>query len=206
MILSRIFEISGVRRLPVNPVEIAVSLGIKVVGYKAAAELFEMNVRDLYSRFPLGFSFKEGENCCIALNENACGKQRRRFTAAHELAHCVLGHLNNANKAVFSSQQELDAERFAADLLAPLVVLHKCGATSAEEIARICGISYQAAKYRLKQLSERERLGFSADDDERRTAELFREFAESCGRHCTAPVSRVRKQTDMAVSAYRQNQ
>lgn len=191
MIFSEIYEISGVRRLPVDPVAIAFALGIKVVGYKAAADLFDMNVRDLYTRCPLGFSFKEDENCCIALNENACGEQRRRFTAAHELAHCVLGHLDNET---FSLQQECDAERFAADLLAPLVVLHRCGVSSAEEIARICGISRQAAKRRLKQLCERDRSGFCANEDERRTAAIFCEFTESFGRRCTAPESRVRKQ------------
>lgn len=200
MMFSEIYEMSEIRRLPVDPVAIALSLGIKVVGYRSAAELFEMNIRDLYSRCPFGFSFKDGKNCCIVLNENACGEQRRRFTAAHELAHCVLGHLDNR---AYSPQQERDAERFAVDLLAPLVVLHRCGASSAKEIARMCGISRQAAEYRLRQLSERERRGFCADHDECRTAELFREFTDGYGQQRSAFKNRVETRMNTSATAYR---
>lgn len=176
MMLSRIYKAAGVRRLPADPVEIAGALGIKVVSYKTAAELFDLELSRLYSLSPLGFSFIESGRRCIALNENACGEQRRRFTAAHELAHCVLGHLDSETR---SGQQEREAERFAAELLAPLVVLDRCGVRSAREIARICGISRQAAEYRLAELAQRSRRGFCPTEDELQTAELFREFAES---------------------------
>lgn len=183
MTFSRIYELSGVRRLPVDPVEIARALNIKVVGYETAAELFDTDIRELYSRCPLGLSFKEDGNCCIALNENACCEQRRRFTAAHELAHCVLGHLDSG---AFSKQQEHEAERFAAELLAPLVVLHECGVSSETELARICGISKRAAEIGLARLAEREMRGFCPTEDERLTAELFREFSENySARHKT---------------------
>lgn len=176
MTFSRLYETAGVRRLPVDPVEIARALGVKVVSYRAAAAHFDMKPSELYLRCPLGFSFKEDGTCCIALNENACGEQRRRFTAAHELAHCVLGHLD---AETFSKRQESDAERFAAGLLAPLAVLRECGVGSAPEIARLCGISRQAAIARLAQLAEREQSGFCPSGDELRTAELFREFSEN---------------------------
>ena len=176
MNLSQIYEISGVRRLPVDPVEIARSLGIKVVSYKSASEFFKTEPNELYTRCPLGFSFKEGGERCIALNENACGEQRRRFTAAHELAHCILGHLDGK---VLTKRQEHDAEHFAAELLAPLVVLHKCGVSSAPEIARICGISQKASAVRLSELAAREQHRFCPTEDERRTAMVFREFTDS---------------------------
>ena len=175
MTFSRLYETAGVRRLPVSPIEIARSLGIKVINYKAATEIFETSLGELYLRSPSGFSFKEGGHCCIALNENACGEQRRRFTAAHELAHCVLGHLD---AGTFPKHRERDAERFAAELLAPLAVLRECKVGSAPEVARLCGISRQAAAVRLSELAERERRGFRLTEDERLTAELFREFTE----------------------------
>ena len=176
MTFSRIYEIAGVRRLPVDPTETARALGIKVADYKAAAEFFEMQLPELYARCPLGFSFKADGDVCIALNEHACGEQRRRFTAAHELAHCVLGHLDSEK---VSREQEHEAEKFAAELLAPLVVLYNCNVGTACEIARMCGISRQAAEIRLSELAERSRRGFSLTEDERRTAEIFREFAEN---------------------------
>lgn len=169
-----IYKKAGVHRLPVDPVAIADALGIKVVDYKTAVRFFDVDIRELYLQCPLGFSFKYSGVLGIALNENACGDRRRRFTAAHELAHCVLGHLDS--KCVFSQSEEQDADRFAAELLAPLIVLSSCGARSAEKISRLCGISREAALIRLKQLAKRERRGFYANGEELRVAELFREF------------------------------
>ena len=176
MTFSEIYERSDTRRLPVDPISAARALGVKIVNYKAAAELFETNLRELYNRCPLGFSFRDNERFYIALNENSCGERRRRFTAAHELAHCVLGHSGRE----LTPREERAAERFAAELLAPLVVLHECGVRSAEEISRMCGISRRAAEIRLEQLIARERGGFRADDDERRVKSQFAEFIGSC--------------------------
>lgn len=176
MTFSEIYKRSGTRRLPVDPFEIAEALGVKVLSYRSAVEFFDMNILELYEQFPLGFSFKEDGIFCIALNENSCGERRRRFTAAHELAHCVLGHLDGE---VYSASEERAAERFSAGLLAPLVVLHECGVRSAGEISRVCGISQQAAEIRLEDLIDRERRGFRPDDDELCIKELFAEFIRS---------------------------
>lgn len=173
MTFSEIFERSGTRRLPVDPIAVAEVLGVKFVSYKSAVEFFDEDIRELYELFPLGFSFKAEGNACIALNENSCGDRRRRFTAAHELAHCVLGHINSE---AYSASEERAAEQFAANLLAPLVVLHECGVRSAKELSRVCGISRQAAELRLEELILRERHGFRPDDDELRVKELFAEF------------------------------
>lgn len=173
MTFSEIFERSETRRLPVEPIEIAKTLGVKVLNYKTAAEFFDMSISELYELSPLGFSFKAEGSACIALNENSCGERRRRFTAAHELGHCVLGHILNE---AYSAGEERAAEQFAAALLAPLVVLHECGVRSAEEIARVCGISHQAAELRLEELILREQRGFRPDEDELHIKELFAGF------------------------------
>lgn len=173
MTFSEIYERSGVRHLPVDPIAVAEALGVNVLSYKTVVEFFDADIRYLYEQFPLGFSFKENGKAYIALNENSCGERRRRFTAAHELAHCVLGHIDSE---VYSAAEERAAEQFAAALLAPLVVLHECGVRSAEEIARVCGISRQAAEIRLERLIGRDRGGFRPDDDELRVKELFAEF------------------------------
>lgn len=172
MTFSEIYEKANVRRLPVDPIKIAEALGVKVVTYKAAVEFFELDLTELYALFPLGFSFKADSGACIALNENSCGERRRRFTAAHELGHCVLGHLSDE----YSAEEERAAERFAAELLAPLVILREKGVRSAEEIARLCGISRQAAELRLEELALREKSGFESNEDETRIKELFAEF------------------------------
>ncbi|MDE6733767.1 MAG: ImmA/IrrE family metallo-endopeptidase [Oscillospiraceae bacterium] len=170
MTFSEIYELADVHRLPVDPIKIADALGVKVVSYKSAAEFFELDIRELYAQFPLGFSFETEGGACVALNENSCGERRRRFTAAHELGHCVLGHLDGNE---YSAEEERAAERFAAELLAPLVVLHEHGVRSFEEIAKLCGISRQAAELRLEELILRERSGFVPDEDEQRIKKLF---------------------------------
>lgn len=176
MTFSEIYELADVHRLPVDPIAIADALGVKVVSYKSAVEYFDMELRELYAQFPLGFSFIADGGACIALNENSCGDRRRRFTAAHELGHCVLGHLDGDK---YSAEEERAAERFAAELLAPLAVLHEISVNSAEELARVCGISRQAAELRLEELILREQRGFRPDEDEERVKGLFGEFIAS---------------------------
>lgn len=173
MTLSDIYEAAHVRRLPVDPVDISRALGIKVIDYEAVVYCFDTDIRSLYAKYPLGFSFKDGGTCCIALNKNSCGERRRRFTAAHELAHCVLGHFESAD---ISTYEEHAAERFAAELLAPLAVLRDCRVRSDEEIARLCGISHHAARIRAEELAKRERGGFTPTDDERRLTKMLKEF------------------------------
>lgn len=184
MNFSEIYKRSDTHRLPVDPIAVAKALGVKVVSYRSAVEFFDVDIRELYERCPLGFSFRENDTLCIALNENACGERRRRFTAAHELAHCVLGHLDRDGFSTGAGRganhnEERAADQFAADLLAPLVVLHDCGVRSAEEISRACGISRQAAEIRLERLIARDMNGFCPDEDELRVREMFFDFIKS---------------------------
>ncbi len=170
MTISEIYNLAGVTRLPVDPIAIAGALSIKVIDYNTAAEFFGTDVRELYNIVPLGFSFKENGCLCIALNGNSCGARRRRFTAAHELAHCVLGHLD---ALPLSRVQEYDADCFAAELLAPLAVLSAYCVRSPKEIARVCGITESAAAVRARQLEQRERRGFTLSDDELKVLEIM---------------------------------
>lgn len=149
MKIAEIYERADIRSLPIDPLEITRALGIKAVSYKVICECYQVTLEELYRKSLWGFSFLEGEIPVIALNESACGERRRRFTAAHELGHCLLGHLRGENPRY----AEREANRFAADLLAPLCVLEQCGVRSAVEIARLCGISESAAEIRLRELS-----------------------------------------------------
>ena len=146
--LAEIYERADIRSLPIDPLAAARSLGIKAVSYKTICECYQVTLEELFQKSLWGFSFVEGGCCVIALNESACGERRRRFTAAHELGHCVLGHLSGGNL----ESAEREANRFAADFLAPLCVLERCGVHSSVEIGRLCGISESAAEIRLNEL------------------------------------------------------
>ena len=95
--------------------------------------------------------------------------ERQRFTTAHELGHILLGHVGK-HKLVNREPQPDDnpieqaANVFAVRLLAPACVLHELNVHSAEDIARICNISQQAAQFRfqrLKVLNERNKFYIS---------------------------------------------
>ncbi|MBQ9947377.1 MAG: ImmA/IrrE family metallo-endopeptidase [Oscillospiraceae bacterium] len=144
---------AGISRLPVDLEQVAEFYSIRIVDYPACAEYLGMSVEQLYSSIsPYGFSFcDEGEFVC-AVNGNACGKSRRRWTLAHELAHILLGHIENSGTAPLSEVCEREADCFAAELLAPMDVLQFCAVSSPQEIARLCGLSLQAAQYRYEEL------------------------------------------------------
>lgn len=148
MEIAEIYGRADIRSLPIDPLAAARSLGIKAVSYKIISECYQITLDELYRKSLWGFSFVEDGCYVIALNESACGERRRRFTAAHELGHCVLGHLSGGNL----ESAEREADRFAADFLAPLCVLERCGVRSVKEIGRLCGISESAAEIRLREL------------------------------------------------------
>lgn len=83
--------------------------------------------------------------------------ERQRFTAAHELGHILLGHVGkyrlvNREPSEADNPVERAANIFAARLLAPACVLWGCNCKTAEEIARLCHISKQAAQFRAERM------------------------------------------------------
>jgi Zn-dependent peptidase ImmA (M78 family) len=81
---------------------------------------------------------------------------RTKWTLAHEIGHVHLGHTKD------NATEERQANCFACELLMPeLVILelnkYKAGLSS-NEIARLFGVSIEAAAIRLKQINNRERF------------------------------------------------
>lgn len=105
---------------------------------------------------------------------------RQRFTAAHELGHILLGHVGryklvNREPNQNDSPIEQAANVFASRLLAPACVLWGCGANTPEQIAVLCDISYEAARFRAKRMEELyKRNKFLSSPLER---EVYRQFA-----------------------------
>lgn len=140
---------SGVKTLPVDLCALADFFGIKVVSYEDVSAIYKKSKEELYRDSRFGFCYCEEGRLICAINENSCGERRRRWTLAHEIGHCLLGHLSDN---VPSDLQEKEADKFAAELLAPLVVLHFCGVSSPGELQKLCGISAQAAENRFREL------------------------------------------------------
>ena len=148
----KVLAAAGVRSLPVDPAELARHFGVKMVDYSTFSRTYGIPAAELYRHSKYGFGFYEEGGYICAVNENACGGIRRRWTAAHELGHYFLGHVSADWRAEQGADEERQADAFAAELLAPLLVLHFCAVSSAEELARLCLISQTAARIRFEEL------------------------------------------------------
>lgn len=134
------------------------------------------------------------ENRPLLFYNGYCTPQRQRFTIAHELGHIFLGHVSTGQFTVLNREPEPDdapmeqeANVFAARLLAPACVLWGLHIRRAEDIARICDISYQSAVFRAGRMEllykrEKEFLSrfhtscFLRSDLERRVYEQFSSY------------------------------
>ena len=170
----------GVDELPVRVIRITKHFDIKVIKNSDC---------HLLKPSQYGISFVDGFGKWVIVYDDHDKIQRVRFTVAHELGHIVLGHpLYDAGNHtrmfdINRPQVEIEADSFAARVLAPACVLWGLDLHTAEEIADACNISYTAAQYRaerMKELNMRQR--FLTHPLER---ELFDRFSDYIEKHRT---------------------
>lgn len=112
----------------------------------------------------LGASVAAGNQAAIFYRKDEPeGSHRYRFTIAHEIAHCCLGHLDPSISAVHyrrvgdvSDTAEIAANIFAGELLIPkdslLSVIQKLYVPSLKTIAEIFAVSENVMEKRLDYL------------------------------------------------------
>lgn len=158
----------GVRELPVPIVGLCRQMGIRVQHFTPTDR------NDGYS------AIIDGEPRIFV--SDSCSVGRKRFTIAHELGHILLGHVGRAglvNREPDPGDNPIEQEAnvFASRLLAPACVLWALDLREPEEIAAVCRISYQAARFRAERMAllyERDR--FLTSPMERRVYEQFGDF------------------------------
>lgn len=153
-IVWKILIKNEITELPIDLEKICKQEGINLFSYKVGKNFIES----------LGMTDEDLENDAFSIssaifyNEEK-PHQRIRFSIAHEIGHILL-HTNRAIKVYnrepspYDSPIEVEANAFAARLLAPLCVLQFLNLNSAKEIAEICDISYTAAEHRFSRLCE----------------------------------------------------
>ncbi len=144
--------------LPVDLNAVLRHLDVRVYAYSRGRELLGDAGLTEAAKQVSGLTFFAGTQPVILYND-AEMPQRIRFTVAHELGHLVLGHIQpgehtrqNREPQPGDSPMEQAANRFAADLLAPACVLWALDLHRAEDIARVCKISIQAARFRAERM------------------------------------------------------
>lgn len=158
--------------LPVNVLNIAKSAGIKTA---------KNSTVNLLLPNESGASFIYNEQWYIIYDDTA-SRQRCRFTIAHELGHIFLGHklkrdcpIQLFDKSEPTAEQE--ANIFASRLLAPACVIWGLGLNTADEIAKLCDISFTAAEIRTERMKELyKRSKFLSNPLERKVYKNFEKF------------------------------
>lgn len=155
----------GVSALPVRPSEICRHYSWVLADYIAGERSIALFGLSKLKEKTDGFCTVTANHTYIFYN-SSLPVGRQRFTVAHEIGHLVLGHVGNGMATVENREptgteraEERQANQFAARLLAPACVLHEVGATTPEEIQKLCGISRQAAQFRAERMQELERRG-----------------------------------------------
>ena len=169
--------------LPVNLMLIAKYYNIKVVKYSESKYVQELNIPDTD-----GFSLYKPilRKHIIYYNDNVENNGRVRFTIAHELGHCLLGHnikehTNYRNSEIDNKDDpsETAANVFARDILMPATVLHSLNVSSPEQITRLCNVSMQSAEIRFKRLTELNKRGmYNKHPLERQVYNQFQHYIE----------------------------
>lgn len=157
-----------ITKLPVELEKVYKRRKIKLLSYKHGAKMIrELGLEDRIQSGD-GFIVDLDGPFIVFFNETK-PRARIRFTIAHELGHIILGHtigpdLINREPEETDNPTETEANIFAARILAPACVLHKLGVTTPEQIAKVCDISLQAARFRFNRLvtlRERDKFFFS---------------------------------------------
>lgn len=133
----------------------------------------------------------EGDGMSIFINDiphifvnKKCSRQRIRFTIAHEIGHILLGHVGkyklvNREPSPTDDPVEQEANVFASRLIAPACVLWGCGVKCADDIAKLCDISLQAAEFRMERMRELyKRDKFLTSPLERQVYKQFEDFID----------------------------
>jgi Zn-dependent peptidase ImmA (M78 family) len=162
-LVEQLLEAHGIEVAPVPIEEVAPSLGIRVQYEPAEDELSGFLLRDL-SR----------QKAIIGVNDRH-SKNRQRFTIAHELGHYLLHEqeklhvdrrfqiqLRDGNSSKGESEEEKEANLFAAELLMPVNFIRQDLAevegldleddATVSALAEKYGVSTQAMTFRLTYL------------------------------------------------------
>ncbi len=148
--------------LPVDPKLIAEGLGMKVV------PLTDGDVKKglsgaLHWHTPAGETQPQLYCRYNALTE---GRERQRFTIAHEIGHYASGHMSDGRTLfrdtteTFTGRvhqpEEVEANRFAAELLMPASLVNSAitqhGVKTVQDLASRFGVSASAMRWRLVNL------------------------------------------------------
>lgn len=136
--ILEVYQNCTIKSFPFNCITILENYNYKILTY---SYIKHMN-NHLYN-ICLDYSeeaFRDGVSRIIAYNERR-PKGRIAFSLMHELGHHVLGHSDD------SRQNEIEANYFASNILAPRMAIYYAGCVNANDVHRIFKLTYEASEY-----------------------------------------------------------
>lgn len=174
----------NINTLPVNLMLIAKHYSIKLIKYSESKYVQSLNISDTD-----GFAIYRPilRKNVIFYNDTIDNPGRIRFTIAHEIGHCLLGHNKKGHTVYRNSEidnnnepEETAANIFARDILMPATVLHSLNVQSAQDISDICKVSMQSAEIRFKRLQELNTRGmYNKNPLERQVHSQFEKYIKN---------------------------
>ena len=152
-ILCKILEVyktCGIDSFPVNSIEVIQTLGIPLFKYSELPSRKELECHRVSDD---AFKLKGS----IYYNDTFPHICRQRFTLMHEVGHILLDHAGD------TMENDLEADFFASNILAPRILIHRLKCYDAALIHGTFGLSYAASNRAL--LSYREwfrKISYSA--------------------------------------------
>ena len=146
-----------------------------------------INLKDVFSYYNINLKtfINSSDEAFIKNNTVYFNKsyniKRVRFTLAHELGHILLKHENLTHTVhTYKNIEEFQANIFARGLLMPAIVLKEINCIEAQDIANICNVSLQTARYRAERMQELLRRNkFKLSPLERQVHSNFKDFINS---------------------------
>lgn len=179
--------LNDITSLPVNPFVLAEKNDIQALTYQQLAENTGNTVEFYETEYnKTAFSYQLNDDYYIAYkSELHIDKAILRVAVMHELCHIFLKHPTygdsfTGNILERSAIAELEANKLMRRIMAPSIILHMCGCSSAEEIAALCGVPMDLAEQRYYHLQDlRHRNAFLISDHERDLLNNFVWFINS---------------------------
>lgn len=149
---AKLLRETGINIIPIDPMDVARTAGLRVIEAQLDGDTMGILIKEI------------GQDPTIMINESD-GKNRRRFTCAHELGHYVrrsdaTGEFTTVDLRSDLSTQGVDedeiyANEFAACLLMPEREVRRLldEERSDLEMAIRFGVSREAMQFRLKNLN-----------------------------------------------------
>lgn len=154
----------NVTSLPVKIDEICEAEGLTVLPYSKAGPLIDQfgfgENKAQNDGFSTTIRASAGNLSCIFYDDIGCSAQRQRFIIGHEYGHFLCGHVEESQATKYNRppsdtdpRMEKQANIVASRILTPACVIWALHIHDAASIARLCDITLEDAKWRLKRLN-----------------------------------------------------